>query len=326
MIRRYFAGGVLCLILVFVCVSANADVKMDEKSQVKFGGMLGKMFNFFGGKAAKEGMVSSVAVKGDRKMTVTDNVGEIVDLKEEKKYEFDLKKKTYRVITFDQIRKEIEEARQKAEKEAAKSKDKDKGPEMEIEFDMKDTGQTKAINGYNCREVVMTIKTHEKGKTMEDGGGLVLTADMWMAPDVTAGKEVADFERRYLEKVNGTDDAQILQAMAMYPGLEQAFAKMKTQSVNVSGTAIQTVMTVEAVPSKEQLAQQQKQDQEQEGGGGGLIGGFAKRLGRKKSDDQQQADTGKKNAIMTMNHEILKLATTVTPEDLTLPAGLKSKD
>jgi len=327
MIRRYFGGGVLCLILMFICVSASADVKMDQKSQMKFGGMLGKMFNLFGGKSAKEGMVTTVAIKGDRKMTLTENIGEIVDLKEEKKYAFDLKKKTYKVITFDQIRKEIEEARQKAEKEAAKSKDKNQAPEMEVELDLKETGQSKAINGYDCREVIMTIRTHEKGKTMEEAGGLVLTADMWMAPDVTAGKEITDFERRYLQKVSGTDDAQMLQAMAMFPGLDQAFAKMKSQSTNVKGTAIQTLMTVDAVPSKEQLAQQQKQQQDQENsGGGGLLGGFAKKLGRKKSDDQQQADQGKKDAIMTMNVEILKLATTVAPEEINLPAGLKLKD
>jgi len=326
MIRRLLSGGVLCLILMLICVSANADVKMDEKSQMKFGGVLGKMFNLFGGKSAKEGMITTVALKGDRKLTLSENVGEIVDLNEEKKYEFDLKKKTYKVITFDQIRKEIEEARQKAEKEAAKSKDKDKAPEMEMELDLKETGQTKTINGFNCSQVIMTIRTHEKGKTMEEAGGLLLTADMWIAQGITAGTEIGDFERRYFEKVHGTDNAQMLQAMAMYPGLDQAFAKMKTQSATVKGTAIQTIMTVEAVPSKEQLAQQQKQEEKQESGAGGLFGGFAKRLGGKKNDDQQQGDSGKKNAIMTMNVEILKLATAVAPEDISLPAGLKLKN
>ncbi|RPJ61750.1 MAG: hypothetical protein EHM23_05710 [Acidobacteria bacterium] len=326
MIRRYSGGGVLCLILMFICVSANADVKMDEKSQVKFAGMLGKMMNLFGGKAAKEGIITTVAVKGDRRMTIADNTGEIVDLNEEKKYEFDLKKKTYKVVTFEQIRKEIEEARQKAEKEAAKSKDKEKAPEMEIEFDVKETGQAKTIIGYDCRQVIMTIRVHEKGKTVEEAGELLLTADMWMAPEVTAGKEVVDFERRYREKVHGTDDAQMLQAMAIYPGMDQALNKMNSQSADLKGTAIQTIMTMENVPSK-QLAQQQKQEQQQESsGGGGLFGGLTKRLGGKKKDDEQQADPAKKNAFMTMNVEVLKLATTVAPEDINLPAGLKLKD
>ena len=112
----------------------------------------------------------------------------------------------------------------------------------------------------------------------------------------------------------------------MYPGLDKAFARMKTQSAAMTGTAIQTIMTAEAVPSKEQAAQQQQQEQKQESGAGGLFGGFAKRLGGKKSDDQQQADSGKKDALMTINVEILKLASTVAPEDIGLPAGLKLKN
>jgi len=319
----------LCSILALVGVSVNADVKMDEKSQVKFGGMLGKMMNFFGGKAAKEGLVSSISLKGDRRLTLSDTAGQIVDLNEEKVYDFDLKKKTYKVTTFEEMRRQIEEARQKAEKEAAKSKEKgQEGPEMEVEIDMKETGQTKAIGGHNCQQVVMTIKTHEKGKTIEQSGGLLMTVDMWMAPDVKAGQEMAAFERRYFEKLHGSADASMLQAMALYPGLDKAFAQMKNQSAKVEGTPMQSVITVEAVPTKEQLAQQQKQQQEEESGGGGLIGGFAKRLGRKKNDDQQSGGdaAAKKNAIMTMNQEILKLSTTVAAEDIALPAGLKLKD
>src|SRR5512141_2474223 len=48
---------------------AMADVKTREKTHVSLGGMLGKMFNLFGGKAAKEGVVSTTAGKGNRKST-----------------------------------------------------------------------------------------------------------------------------------------------------------------------------------------------------------------------------------------------------------------
>ncbi|HXK60680.1 MAG TPA: hypothetical protein PLP42_12395 [Acidobacteriota bacterium] len=316
--------AVLCLILVFACASVRADVKMNEKSQVKFGGVLGKMMSLFGGKQAKEGLTSSVAIKGDRKLVLTDNNGEIIDLNEEKKYEFDLKKKTYRVVTFEEMRREFEEARRKAEKEAAKSKDsKGQAPELEIDFDIKDTGQTKVVGNHNCRQVIMTITTRQKGKTIDEAGGLVMTVDMWIAPDVTAGKEVADFDRRYFEKVQGSVDTQMIQAMAMYPGLDQAFARMKEKSVDLDGTAMATVTTVEAIPSKEQRAAQQKEEREQ-GGGGGLLGGFAKRLARKDSDDQS-GEASKPNVVMTMNHEILQLSPTVTDEDVALPAGLKLK-
>src|SRR5512134_2353402 len=79
--------------------SLVADVKTQEKGQVKFEGMLGRMMNMFGGKAAKEGIVSNVAVKGDRKANLTENGGQIIDLDEEKVYELDSRKKTYKVTT-----------------------------------------------------------------------------------------------------------------------------------------------------------------------------------------------------------------------------------
>ena len=81
------------------------------------------MFNFFGGKAAKEGVVSTVAVSGDRKMTTTgDQTAQIVDLREEKIYDIDLRLKTYKVTTFEEMRQRMREAEAKAREAAAKEK------------------------------------------------------------------------------------------------------------------------------------------------------------------------------------------------------------
>ena len=79
----------------------------------KFEGMLGRMVGMFGGKAAKEGVETTTAVKGDRKATTTDTTGRIVDLSEEKVYDIDVKKKTYTVTTFDELRRRMREARRR---------------------------------------------------------------------------------------------------------------------------------------------------------------------------------------------------------------------
>ena len=77
---------------------------------------------------------------------------------------------------------------------------------MEVDFSLKDTGQKKTINGFDTHEVVMTITMREKGKTLEESGGLVLTSDMWMAPKIAAMKEIPEFEQRYWRKLQGPDD------------------------------------------------------------------------------------------------------------------------
>ena len=55
---------------------------------------------------------STVAVKGDRKATMGDTTGQIIDLAEEKIYDLDLKKKSYKVTTFAELRRRMEEAQQ----------------------------------------------------------------------------------------------------------------------------------------------------------------------------------------------------------------------
>ena len=102
--RNFFA--VVAGLAVCMASIAHADVKTQERTQLKFEGMLGTMMGLFGGKAAKEGIVSSVAIKGDRKLESTGDTGEIVDLAEEKVYRLDFKKKTYTVVTFAELRRQ----------------------------------------------------------------------------------------------------------------------------------------------------------------------------------------------------------------------------
>ena len=96
----------------------SADVRSDQRVKFQLGGALGKMVNMFS-KGAREGVTTMVAVKGNRKATMTaTRPGQIIDLTEEKIYDLDLKKKTYKVTTFAEIRKQMEEARRQAEKTA----------------------------------------------------------------------------------------------------------------------------------------------------------------------------------------------------------------
>ena len=115
-IRAVAVATVLGLVLSSSAI--RADVRADEKARVEFAGMLGRMVNLFGGKAAREGTTSVVAVKGDRKAVLGDATGQIIDLNEEKIYDLDLKKKSYTVVTFAELRRQMEEARKKAEEVA----------------------------------------------------------------------------------------------------------------------------------------------------------------------------------------------------------------
>lgn len=328
----------------FVAASAalaRADVKTDEKSQMKFEGAIGKVINLFAGKATRN--ETAVALKGNRKASISGETEEIVDLNEDKVYALDLKKKTYTVTTFDELRRRMEEARQKAaaqqqQSPASAAKPDQAGardpnrPQIEIEVDVKNTGQTKSINGFETREVLVTISAHDKGKTLDQAGGLLLTESVWMAPPIAALRELAEFDQRYARKLAsamfGTAQADgAAAAAAMYPMLQDVVVRMRTENTKIEGSPILTTITVEGVQSPEMLAEQQKQDKRSDvkatGGLGGMLGGIAGRMGKKKAEN---GDGPKgRTTIMTMTHEVLRVATDVSAADVAVPDGFRSK-
>jgi len=335
MIRPFRAAVAILLLVLAASPAIRADVRSEEKSRIEFTGMLGRMVNLFGGKGAKEGTVSTVAVKGNRKATFNDTTGQIIDLGEEKVYELDMKKKTYKVATFAELRRRMEEAKAKAEQNAQKEQPREKAAEpapkennVEIDFDVKDTGQKKVVNGFDAHQVVMTITVREKGKTLEENGGLVLTADEWLVPRIPAMKEVVDFDIRYAQKlygpmISGASAQDMAAAAALYPMMAPAIAKMRAEGVKMDGTPVMTVLTFDAVQSAEQAAAEQKESKPSASGGlGGIAGGLMRRATQKKSADTDQNQKGR-TRVMSSTTEILKVVTDVSAADVAVPAGFK---
>jgi hypothetical protein len=314
--------SIACTLLALLATPALADVKTRDKGQVKFEGMLGTMMRMFGGKALSEGIVSTNAVKGNRKATLNDMTGRIVDLDEQKVYDLDMKKKTYTVTTFDELRQKLREAQERAAKEAKEAPGEPTQPsssekQFEFDFDVKETGQTRAIAGHDARQVIMIVTVREKGKTLEESGGVVLTADSWLGPDIPALKELAEFEMKYWKAIapeSALVSAEQMAAIAaLYPMIKPAMDRINQEKVNLKGTPLATSMTFEAVKSKAQIEEQSKSSS-----GGGLSGMLARKIAKK--DDKPRA------TIFTMNTETLEIGTAVAATDLDIPAGFKVKN
>ena len=328
--KRLLISCALMLPLVGLTAGpAMAEVKTREKSQVKIEGMIGRMFSLFGGKGAREGVVATSAVKGNRKATMNDSTGQIIDLSEEKVYDLDLKKKTYEVTTFDELRKRMQEAREKAQKDAEREQPKDEKPdkadkpqkEYEVDFDVKETGQKKQLAGYDTREVIMTITVREKGKALEEGGGFVMTADSWLGPQIAALKELHEFDQRYWKQLQGPDAMgmsaeQMAMIVAMYPMLKQASERMAKEGTKLQGTPLATTTTFDVVKSKEVMAQQAESNNS---GGGGIGGLLARKIAKKDNEVKPRA------TIFTVSGETQEVSTAVSAEDLAIPADFKQK-
>ena len=322
---------VLLASLVLAVPVLRADVKTQQKSSFKFAGAVGSVLNKFGGATTKEGLVTTSAIKGNRKLSMSGDSGEIIDLGEEKVYTLDMKGKSYKVATFAELRAAFEKAKADAEKKKQEMKPEDKqqvedtAKQYEFEADVKETGQKKNLAGYDTREVILTITAHEKGKKVEESGGFIMTTDMWLAPKIAGLDELIQFQLKYMKAVYGEafvgDMQQMASTVAMYPTFQPMAAKMQAESGKLQGTPVLSTTTFDAVKSAEAMkeAKNQNQSQPPPTTGGGIGGMLAKKMIGPKGEVTQRG------TVFTSSHEILSVSPTVAAEDVAMPAGFKEK-
>ncbi len=304
----------------------HADVKTQHKTSFKLEGMLGGLINRFAGDAAKDGVISTTAVKGSRQLRGSAQSGRIIDLTEEKVYDLDMRKKEYRVTTFAELRKQWQDAQARAEKDAKSSQEqptdpRQSGKQYEVSVSVKETGQSKAVAGHNAREVVVTITLHEKDKTLDAGGGMELIDTMWIAPKIAALDEITQFDLKfhkavYGDMVAGADPAQMSMLLASYPSFKELSDKMSGELKKLQGTPLATTMELYAVKSPEDMASASTQDKPS---GGGLMGRLAGKFGPKPKA------TEARSKVFTSSDEVVSIDTTVSAEDTAIPAGFKEK-
>jgi hypothetical protein len=187
--------------------------------------------------------------------------------------------------------------------------------------------------------VIMTITVREKGKTIDESGGVVVTADTWLAPAIPEMKEIAQFDARFAQQLYGPlmstqEMQQFAAAVVANPGMKDAMARFQKEKVNLQGTPISTVVSFDGVQSKEQMADQSKRKEDSDDDKGssspsGMLGGFAKKFAKKKAadDEKDKESAGPKNraTIMTMTNDVLKIEPSATAADVAVPAGFKLK-
>jgi len=310
------------LLLILATATAFAEGTVQQKTHVQFGGVVGGIVNVFGGKAAREGVTSTTAVKGNRRLTANERTGELVDLSEEKVYHLDYGRKTYEVVTFAELRKQYEDAKKKAAEEA-EDDDEDKpkkkeGPEYEVDFSVKETGQKQTINGFDTKQVIATATVHEKGKKLEQSGGAVLTADMWMGPKIPAMREINAFNEKYYRQLYGDPTAEMQQMavlLATTPTFAKAMKEFSKKRSSFEGDAIRTTLTFESVAAPGQEAEEQESTS--------LVGGLLRGAMKKRQERKGEAAAPGHSKLFDSTSEILSAS--ASAGDVGVPAGFKER-
>ncbi len=305
-------------LLLSTSVAGFADMQYTEQSKITGGVAVGAM-KFAGvfskdARQATSGTTSTVSFKGNKMRRESSNgQTEIYDLDGKRVINMDMKKRTYSVVTFDEMRAQLEEAKRKAAEEQAKKKGGNTQVKIAPKISITSGSGSKQILNYNAKEMKTRVDMEmqaqdEKGKN--ESGNMWVNSDAYIAP-VKGYEEMKKFYMKMakeLDWVPGTmfgGNTQISQPMVEY----------RKSTANLNGMPLLSFVSVGMGPNPgttgQGTAAASASPEKKEGnviskGLGGMLGGFGK---KNKNDSAQQTASGQPSgALMDMMTEVTSVS------------------
>jgi hypothetical protein len=311
-----------------------ADFSYHDKSTIT-GGMMASLMKVAGvfSKQAREPIETTVAVKGDKMATRSATHVSIIDLDSQTITSVDLQKKTYSVMTFEEMKQALEQMSQRMKQRQSADQ-----PNVDFKISVESTGNTKQIAGFEAKEMVLKMEMQSTDPQSGQQGAMVITSDVWIAPAVPGYSEVRDFRKRMAEKLNWTPSGNMFMGR---PDVAKGMAEVEKQAAKLDGMAVfQTVsMGAEGQPgaassgnSTPQPSQPPPPERPSIGGAlGGALGGRLG-IGKKKqpSDappDQAGSSGNASGSLLEMQMELSGFSSAAADSSLfSVPAGFKKVD
>jgi hypothetical protein len=245
------------VLLVFVLPPAlyGGDYTYQQTTQITGGSLLKMMrtMGVFSSQARHMGdpIVSSIYLKDNRLADVSPEQIQIIDLDKETITQIDVQKKTYSVMTFEQMKQAIENARQQMQKDAAKQQPQPasnpdaQNAHMSFDVKVRKTGTQKDVGGLNSSEAILTMTMTATDAKTQQSGNLAITNDMWMVPAIPGYEQVREFYQKFAVKMGdvtagmGRDFSRML---AQQPGANQAMGDMVKEMQKLDGVPVMQVM------------------------------------------------------------------------------------
>jgi hypothetical protein len=233
--------------------AAFADYTYQETTQITGGSIVSmmKLAGTFSSQARKAGdpVVSTIYLKGNRLAHVSADSMEIIDLDKQTVTHVDLLKKTYTVITFDQMKDQVAKMRQRLQQQPAAqpaaAPPTDSNVQMSFDVKVRETGATKQVSGLDAKEAIMTMTMNATDKTTQQSGAMAVTNDLWLVPEVPGYKQIADFYQR-MGKEMGSMTAgvglDLSKMLAQNPGATQALSDMGKEMQKIKGVPVLQIM------------------------------------------------------------------------------------
>jgi hypothetical protein len=251
------------LMLLLTASSLFADFRYEETSKIT-GGAVVSMMKFAGAfsrdaKQAMQPVTSTVLVKGNRMARINPDTTEIIDLDKETITRIDHRNKQYTVVTFEQMKQQIQEAQQRAQREAKQhpaeqTTPSEPPPQLTFKATVKNTGASKNVAGLDASEAILSMTLEGTDQKTGQTGAMAITNDMWMVPEIPGYQEVRDFNRRLAMKMGMVLGDAFKPALgAMQPGSAEGMAEMVKEMSKLKGVPVQQIMRMGATPNGEPL-------------------------------------------------------------------------
>ncbi|MEP6716765.1 MAG: hypothetical protein ABJC09_14435 [Terriglobia bacterium] len=246
--KPILAISVLCLAAQ---AASPADFQYQETTQMTGGSALAamKMAGTFS-KAARQATdptVSSVYIQGNRMARVSPLSTEIIDLDNRTITNIDHSRKQYTVMTFEQLKRQMELAAARMQSEQAKQKPSSLPNDTRMDFAVKvrETGAEKDISGVPAKEAILNLTLTASSTKSSDTGALAMTNDMWMAADIPGYAAVRAFYTRYSAEMGAMVGESVSRSMAAMPaGMGEGMAAMMKEVSRLKGVPILQIMRI----------------------------------------------------------------------------------
>jgi hypothetical protein len=203
---------------------------------------------------------------------------------------------------------------------------------LSAKIDVKETGQTKTVNGFKASELVMTMDV-ESPQTAPMGK-MQMEMDMWLSKDVPGAGEARKFYQKNMASIpwaalSGGGNQGMQAGMA---DLQRKIAEMDGISVEqvvkikMAGGAGAPAMPQMSAQQSAQMAEAMKKLQELQKQGGPAAAAAAQAMGRMGAMQNATAGGGGSNSMMEMTMDSADFSTSAIPDSVfAIPAGYSKK-
>ena len=246
---------------LLVCVLAMpaalfADFSYQQTTQITGGSMLSmmKMAGAFSSQARKAGepIVSTVYLKDNRMANVSPENIEIIDLDNETITQIDTVKRTYTVVTFQQMKEQLAKAEQEMEKKQAEhpagpaaSNPNPDNVKMSFDVHVRKTSAEKQVSGLAANEAILTMVMNATDQNTKQTGAMAITNDMWLVPEIPGYAQMREFSMRLAAKMGAVTSGSGLDMKKLFaqkPGANQALDDMAKEMQKIQGVPVMQVM------------------------------------------------------------------------------------